>query len=112
MSNIWVFITILDPKGKKVGIFKAEDNKSFTKMAKEHEIMIISSCGVWACWMCKCKIISWYKFIQVDKMWKPRWELLKDSNWNVSIIFTCLAGVKSKYLSDGKFYEIILQRNI
>jgi len=109
---MWINIKIQDNKWTEIWAFLAEDNKSFSKMAKENNVQIITSCGLWACGICKCKIINWHQFVQVDKMWKPRWEVSKDSNWNITTIFTCLAGVKTKYLNDGKNNEIILQRNI
>jgi ferredoxin len=109
---MWVLITIQDSKWNNVWSFQAEDKKSFTKMAKEHDIIIQTACGAGACGMCKCNIIDWYDLVQRDKISQPLWELKKDKNGLITTIFTCIAGVKSKYLNDGKDYEIVLRRNI
>lgn len=109
---MWIKVIIKDNQWNDIWNFQAEDNKSFASMAKSNNVQIMTSCGLWACWICKCKVISWNKFIQIDKIWKPRWEILRDSNWNIFTIFTCLAWVKAKYLNDWNDYKIILQRNI
>lgn len=105
-------ITIQDNEWKNLGHFVAEDNKSFANMAKENNVEIVTSCGVWACGICKCKIIEWYDFIQVDKISKPLSDLPTDAEWKINTIFTCIAGVKSEYIDDGNDYDIVLQRNI
>ena len=112
MSDNWVFITIRDTEGADVWKFQAEDKKSFTKMAKENNISIATSCNAGACGMCKCKIIKWHDLIQTDKIMKPMWELKIDSDWKINVIFTCVAWVKSEHLTDWNKYEIVLQRNI
>jgi ferredoxin len=54
-----------------LGNFVAEDNKSFSRMAKENGIEIMTSCGIGSCGICKCKIIDGYNFVQKDKISKP-----------------------------------------
>ncbi len=109
---MWVNIIIQDNQWIDLGNFIAEDNKSFSKMAKENGIEIMTSCGMWACGICKCKVIKWKEHIQVDKINKPLSDLEFDWEWLPNVIFTCIAGVKSDYIDDGNDYEIILQRNI
>ena len=105
-------ITIQSADGNNLWTFEAEDNKSFVKMAKENNIEIMTSCGIWSCGMCKCKFIEGYDFVQTDKISKPLWELRKDENGMITTIFTCIGGVKSKYLNDGEDHTIILRRLI
>jgi ferredoxin len=107
-----VKITIQDNEWNNLWSFLAEENKSFSSMAKQNDIEIMTSCGAGACGICKCKIIEWYDYIQIDKMWNPLWELPKDEYGITTTIFTCIAWVKSKYLKDDKQYEIVLRRNI
>jgi ferredoxin len=105
-----VNVTIQDNQWNNIWTFQAEDKKSFTTMAKEHNITIQTACDVWSCGICKCKIVDWYYFVQIDKISKPLWELEKDENGMITTIFTCIAGVKSEYLNDGKDNKIILRR--
>lgn len=84
----------------------------FCKNGKKNDIEIITSCGVGACGICKCKIIKWAEYIQEDKISKSLSELEKDEDGNLKNIFTCIGGVKSEYLGDWKDYEIILRKNI
>lgn len=107
-----VKVTIQDNQWNDLGFFVAEDNKSFSKMAKENNIEIMTSCWIWACGMCKCKIMEWYDLVKIDKISKPLWELKKDENGLITTIFTCIAGVKSKYIDDENNYELILRRNM
>lgn len=109
---MWVSVTIQDSQWNNVWTFIAEDKKSFTKMAKEHDILINTACGAGACGMCKCKIIQWYDLVQRDKISQPLGELKKDENGLITTIFTCIAWVRSEYFDDGKDHEIILKRNI
>lgn len=109
---MWVLVTIQDAEWNDVWTFKAEDKKSFTQMAKEHNISIATSCNAGACGMCKCKIIDWYDLVQTDKIMKPMWELKYDNDGRITTIFTCVAWVKNKYLDGDQDYKIILRRNI
>jgi len=107
-----VNVTIQDNEWNNLGTFLAEDNKSFSNMAKQNDIEIITSCGAWACGICKCKIVEGYEYIQTDKISKPLSDLPTDANWKVDTIFTCVAWVKSEYVDDGNDYEIVLRRNM
>lgn len=109
---MWVNIIVQDSDGNRVWDFMAEDKKSFTRMAKENSISIATSCNVWSCGMCKCKVIKWIELVQLDKISRPLWELKRDENGEITTIFTCVAWVKSEYLKDDKEYEIVLRRNI
>lgn len=109
---MWVTVIVQDNEWTNIWSFPAEDNKSFTSMSKKHGIEIMTSCGAWACGICKCKVVKWNEFVQIDKMWNPLWELSKDENWNISTIFTCIGWVKSEYLNDNEDHEVILRRNI
>ena len=110
--KMWVKITIKDTEWNAVWSFDAEDKKSFTQMAKSHDISIATSCNAGACGMCKCKIIKWHDYIQTDKIMKPMWELKYDDNGKLDMIFTCVAWVKTKYIDDDEIYEIVLKKNI
>jgi len=105
-----VKVTIQDNEWNDLGNFVAEDNKSFSRMAKENGIEIMTSCGIGSCGICKCKIIDGYNFVQKDKISKPLWELRKDQYGMVTTIFTCIAGVKGEYLNDSEHHEIVLRK--
>ena len=105
-------VTIQDPEWNSIWTFGAEDNKSFSNMAKNNDVEIMTSCGAGACGICKCKIIEGHEYIQVDKISKPLSDLPTDDKWKIDTIFTCIAGVKSEYIDDGNDYDIVLQRNI
>ena len=110
-----VNITIQDTDWNNIWDFIAEDKKSFTQMAKSHNISIATSCNAGACGMCKCKVIKWHNLIQTDKIMKPMWELKIDEDGKINVIFTCVAWVKSEYINwekKNEDNEIILRRNI
>lgn len=105
-------VTIQDPEWNSIWTFGAEDNKSFSNMAKNNDVEIMTSCGAGACGICKCKIIEGHEYIQVDKISKPLSDLPTDDKWKIDTIFTCVAWVKSEYLKDDKNHKIVLRRNI
>lgn len=95
-------ISILDPQGNKLGTFENEAEKTFSHLARKHEVEIPFACWAGACWICACKVIQGKDFINPqlnghDMMW-----LSGDT------ILTCISWVKKDVLN--KDWEIILQR--
>ena len=107
-----VTIILQKPNGDKIGEFPAHKTQSIAQTAKENGVLIPISCKVGICEMCKARIISWHEFIQFDKISMPMKPLPTDEKGNFKSIFTCVAGIKEKYIKDEQEYTVILEKNI
>lgn len=81
-------------------------------MAKENNIDIPLSCGIWACRVCSCQIKEGAENIQIDKIMTPTILPERDENKNFKEVFTCVWGIKSEKIKSTENFEVILQKNI
>lgn len=107
-----ITIVMQNTKWEKISEFLAQDKKSIAQCAKENETDIPIACKAGMCGICKAKILQGKKLIQIDKISMPMKALEMDQNGNPEEVFTCLAGIKSKFFNDGNSYEIILEKDI
>jgi len=110
MGNI--IIILQNTQWEKLGKLPAQDYKSVAQLAKSANIHIPIACRAGMCGLCKAKVIQGAELIQKDKITKAMKELDEDEKGNPKEIFTCIAGVKSKFFNDEKEYHIILQKDI
>ncbi len=107
-----VQIKLQKPDGTSILEFMAEDKKSIAQQAKEHNIAFPTACGVGMCGICKCKILSGWEHIQIDKITPPIKPLERDEHGNFVEVFACVWGVKTESLQSITPYTIVLEKNI
>lgn len=95
-----------------LGQFEWQEYKWLSQMAIENGIDVPTSCGIWACYVCSCKIKKWADIVQIDKVQMPMVDVWRDENWNLTEVLTCVWWIKSDYLKSKEEYEIILQKQI
>jgi ferredoxin len=89
-----------------------EDRQSIAQLAKNNGIDFPVSCGIWACGICKCKIIAWNQYIQIDKISMPMRSLERSEDWTFQEVFACVGGITSEAINDTEHHEIILEKNM
>ncbi|HMT01034.1 MAG TPA: 2Fe-2S iron-sulfur cluster-binding protein [Candidatus Absconditabacterales bacterium] len=99
-----VKVTLEDEEGKKLINFQAQDYKSFVDMAEELDFEIPSSCRAGACFVCAARVKTGAECIDIGKMGVPLVDIEEDQ------ILTCIGGIKSECLEDGKDHEVVLQK--
>ncbi len=107
-----VKITVQNDKWEILWQFQWQEYKSLSQMAIENDVDIPTSCGIWACYVCACKVKKWGEFIQIDKIQMPMIDVAKDENGKDTEVLSCVWWVKSDYLKSKEEYEIILQKQI
>ncbi|MCX6824914.1 MAG: 2Fe-2S iron-sulfur cluster binding domain-containing protein [candidate division SR1 bacterium] len=107
-----VTIKLQNTDGTIIGTFPAEDNQSIVQIAKTNGIEIPTSCGIGACAVCKCNIISGNKYIQIDKISLPMLSLDRNDDGTFKEVFTCIGGISSEAFKDKEDHEIILEKTM
>ncbi len=107
-----VTITLKRPDGTMISKFIAEDRKSIAQLAKANGVDFPTSCGIGACGICKCKIISWAEYIQIDKISPPLSPLERNEDRSFKEVFACVGGIRSESIQDTEQHEIILEKNM
>lgn len=97
---------------EEVWQFQWQEYKWLSQMAVENGIDVPTSCGIWACYVCSCKILKWSEAIQIDKVQMPMIDLSVNEDWTFNEVLTCVWWIKSDYLKSKEEYEIILQKQI
>lgn len=107
-----VIIKLQRPDGSLIANFPAEDNQSIAQSAKDNGIDFPISCGIGSCGICKCKIVSWNEYVQIDKISMPIRPLERNEDGSFKEFFACVGGVSSEAIKDTETYEIILEKNM
>lgn len=105
-------ITLKRPDGSMISKFVAEDHKSIAQLAKANGVDFPTSCGIGACGICKCKIISWSEYVQIDKISPPLSPLERNEDRSFKEVFACVGGIRSEAIQDTEQHEIILEKNM
>ena len=107
-----VTIKLQKPDGSIIATFPAEDKQNIAQMAKNNGVDFPVSCGIWSCGVCKCKIIAWNQYVQIDKISPPMRPLERSEDGRFQETFACIGGVTSEAIKDSEDYEIILEKNM
>lgn len=107
-----VTITLQKPDGNIIAKFPAEDRQSISQIAKNNGIEIPVSCGIGVCGVCKCKIISWNQYVQIDKISMPMRPLERNEDGSFQEVFACVGWISSEAIKDTANHEVILEKNM
>lgn len=107
-----VTIKLQKPDGTQIASFIAEDHQSIAQIAKNNGIEFPTSCGVGLCGICKCKILAWNQYIQIDKISPPMKPLERNEDGSFKEVFACVGGVSSEAIKDAEHHDIILEKNM
>jgi len=107
-----VHIRLQRPDGTILGDFPWEDRQSIAQIAKNNGIDFPVSCGIGSCGICKCKIIAWNQYIQIDKISPPIRPLERSEDGTFQEVFACIGGISSEAINDTEEYEVILEKNM
>lgn len=107
-----VTIKIQKPDGNLIANFPAEDKQSIAQLAKNNGVAFPISCGIGSCGICKCKIISWNQYIQIDKISPPMRPLERSEDGTFQETFACIGWVTSEAIKDIEHHEIVLEKNM
>jgi len=108
-----VEVILQNLEGKEIGRFPGYDNMSFYQMAEKHNIEIPVSCCSGACFVCAAKIQQGEEVIQIDKLSVPLVDIEHDEETGKrKEVLTCIWGIKSEYIKDDAFHQIVLQKLI
>jgi len=98
---------------KEIGRFPGYDHMSFYQMAEKHNIEIPVSCCSGACFVCCAQIKQGEEAIQIDKLSVPLVDIEHDEQTGKrKEVLTCIGGIKSEYIKDDAFHQIVLQKLI
>ncbi len=107
-----VTIHLKKPDGSTIGRFPWADRQSIAQIAKQHGIDIPISCGVWHCWVCKCKILAGSQYLKIDKISPPISPLDRKEDGSFKEVFSCIWGITSEAINDKDDHEIILEKQM
>ena len=107
-----VTIKLQKPDGSIIATFPAEDKQNIAQMAKNNGVDFPVSCGIWSCGVCKCKIIAWNQYVQIDKISTPMRPLERSEDGTFQETFACIGGVTTEAIKDTENHEIILEKNM
>ncbi|EKD24672.1 MAG: hypothetical protein ACD_80C00174G0022 [uncultured bacterium (gcode 4)] len=107
-----VTIKLQQPDGSIIATFPGEDRQSIAQIAKTHGVEIPVSCGIGVCGVCKCKIVSWNQYVQIDKISLPMMPLERSAEGNFQEVFTCVGWISSEAIKDKEDHEVILEKNM
>lgn len=107
-----VTITLQKPNGSIIAKFPAEDRQSIDQIAKNNGIELPISCGIGVCSVCKCKIVSWNQYVQIDKISMPMRPLERNEDGSFQEVFACVGGISSEAIKDTDNHEVILEKNM
>jgi len=107
-----VTITIKQLDWTPIATFPGEDHISIAQMAKQHDVQFPTSCGIWICGICKCKIVAGHEYVQIDKISPPSRILARDEDGTFQEVLACIWGIKKEALTDNAHHDIILEKHI
>jgi len=107
-----VTIQLQKPDGSLIAKFPAEDRLSIAQIAKNNGVDFPVSCGIWSCGVCKCKIIAWNQYVQIDKISMPMRPLERNEDGSFQEVFACVGGVSSEAIKDTENHEIVFEKNM
>ncbi len=110
--NMTVTIKLQNSDGNLIATFPWEDKQSISQIAENNGIDIPVSCGIGVCGVCKCKIVSWNQYTQIDKISMPMRPLERDNDGNFQEVFACVGWISSEAIKDIDNHEIILEKNM
>lgn len=99
-----VHIKIIDTKGNIKHELPGEDLISFLDMCEKNHIEFPYSCRAGACFTCAARIKEGGECVDIGKTGLPLVDIEEDQ------VLTCVAGIKSTCLKDGKDHTITLQQ--
>lgn len=98
---------------KEIARFPWYDNMSFYQMAEKHNVELPVSCCSWACFVCCAQIKKGEEAVQIDKISMPLVDVERDEKTGKrKEVLTCIWGIKSDYIKDEAYHEIVLQKLI
>ncbi len=107
-----VTIKFQKPDGTPIASFPGEATMWISQTAKNHGIDFPTSCGVGACWVCRCKILSWHEYIQIDKISPPMRTLERNEDGSFKEFFACIGWVTQEAVKDKANHDVILEKNM
>jgi len=107
-----VTIILQKPDGSIIANFPAEDKQSIAQLAKNNGVDFPISCGIWSCGVCKCKIVSWHQYVQIDKISPPMRPLERSEDGAFQEVFACIGGISSEAIKDTENHEVIFEKNM
>jgi len=107
-----VTIILQKPDWTQIASFIAEDHQSIAQIAKNNGIEFPTSCGVGMCGICKCKIVQWNNYVQIDKISPPMKPLERNDDGSFKEVFACVGGITSEAIKDKENHEVILEKNM
>lgn len=107
-----VTIKLQKPDGTLIGTFPAQDRQSILQIAQNNGIEIPISCGMGLCEVCKCKIVTWNQYVQIDKISPPILPLERSKDGAFQEVFTCIGGLTSQSIKDKENHEVVLEKNM
>ena len=107
-----VTIKLQRPDGSIIANFPAEDRQSIAQIAKNNGIEFPISCGIGSCGVCKCRIVSWHEYIQIDKISPPMRPLERSEDWRFQEVFACIGGIASEAIKDTEDHEVVFEKNM
>ncbi len=107
-----VTLQLQRPDGTLIAQFPAQDKQSIAQIAKDNGIEFPISCWIGSCWVCKCRILSWHQYVQIDKISMPLRSLERDDEWRFTEVFACIGWISSEAIRSPESYVVILEKNM
>jgi len=107
-----VHIQLQKPDGTLIASFPAEDRQSIAQIAKNNGVEFPVSCGIWSCGICKCKIITWHQYVQIDKISMPMRPLERNEDGSFQEVFACIGWISSEAINDTDHHAVIFEKNM
>ena len=107
-----VTIRLQSPDWTFIANIPWEDRQNIAQLAKNNGVDFPVSCGIWSCGICKCRIVSWNQYVQIDKISMPLRPLERSEDGTFQEVFACVGGISSEAINDTEHHEIILEKNM
>ncbi len=107
-----VTIRLQSPDWTLIANIPWEDRQNIAQLAKNNGVDFPVSCGIWSCGICKCRIVSWNQYVQIDKISMPLRPLERSEDGTFQEVFACVGGISSEAINDTEHHEIILEKNM
>ena len=107
-----VILRLQRPDWTLIATIPWEDRQSIAQLTKNNGVDFPVSCGIWSCGICKCRIIAWNQYVQIDKISMPMRPLERSEDGTFQEVFACIGGIRSEAINDTEQHEIILEKNI
>ena len=107
-----VTIQLQKPDGTLLSRFAANDRQSIAQMVNENGVNIPTACGIGMCGVCKCRIVSGQKYVQIDKITTPITPLQRDQDGSFQEVFSCVWGIRSEAVKDSEDHLVVLEKQL